>query len=92
VALLTPAAGEQYVVKEIRVVNTQATSSRTFTIYHDINGTTYNAASQIDKTWTLGTNERYTDKSDIVVDENGSLAWNGSHSDLTITVYGMKKT
>lgn len=82
----TPGAGENVIIKCIRVANTSA-SSGNITIYHDIDGSTYNAASTIQPQTSLAGNSSYMISATICADENGSIGFNGA-STMTITIYG----
>ncbi len=82
----TPGSGETVIIRCIRIVNTDAASAN-FVLYHDIDGSTYNAGSTIIPTTSLAGNGTFTDVSAICADENGSIGFNGP-STMTITLYG----
>jgi len=86
-SVFSPASGQTVLIREIRIVNTTA-GSLNFDLYHDDNGTTYDATTAIYPTTTLVANAMLVDKTHIYMnDSTGNIGFNAP-AGLTITLYG----
>lgn len=84
--IYTPAVGESVIIKCIRIVNTSGSASDV-TLYHDIDGSTYNAASMIMGTFSLAGLATFTDVTAIIANSAGSIGMNAAAT-TTVTLYG----
>ena len=92
VTLYQPAAGVTDDLR-IRIVrNSGVTGSATFNLYHDIDGTTFDADSEITPPLTLSDGDQYTEER-VSADENGAIGFKTSVANaLTITIWSLQES
>ncbi len=87
-SVFSPAASQTVIVREIRVVNTSA-SSKTFKLYNHDAGTTYNNTTQIVPNTSLPGDTMFVDKCHICMNvDAGSIGFDGP-AELTISLWGL---
>lgn len=87
-SLYTPGDGVQAVVKRVVICNTSA-SNAAFDIFHDDNGTTYDATTQLYYNQTVTAGLTWVLEDELYVDSSGNIAVASDTTlALTFTLYG----
>jgi hypothetical protein len=88
VSLYTPGDGVQCVVKRIIICNTSSAAAA-FDIYHDDDGTTYNATTQLFKDYTISAGVTFVMDEELFLDSDANVAAACDvTAALTFSVYG----
>ncbi len=87
-SIYTPGAGIKGIVHNIIICNTTSTDA-TYTIYHDLDGTTYDADSEIFKGTCLADDFVLIEAKVTLKDQEGNIAVKqGTSSALNFTLHG----
>ena len=87
-SIYTPGDGVEAVVKKVFICN-QSAGVATFDLYHDDDGATYDATTQLYKDQTVGIGITRILDDDLYVDSSGNIAVRSAvTSALTFTLYG----
>lgn len=90
--MFTNPSSTQTIIYKIRLVNNDA-SSRTYTLYKDNDGTTYDTTTQITKTRTVLANDEDIIEGPIILHSTGNLAIAQSSANaFTVTGEGQQIT
>lgn len=87
-SIYSPGDGVQAIVKRILVCNTDTVAAN-WDLFHDDDGTTYDASTQLIKQVSVSPNETYVFTDELFVDSSGNVAVaTDVTAALTFTLYG----